>query len=331
MGEEDVTACADLLVEASLRGVESHGVFALLPVFAEQAQHGVGRSGSSPSIVSERGAVAVVDGGGASGPRTARVALETACKLAQSNGAGVIAVRRCGYLGALGWSVLPAAEQGLIALAAVNAMAFVAPAGGREPLHGTNPLAIAIPHEPNPIVHDMRTNAFALADYWHSLATGEPLPDGVLIRADGTTLTDVEELERGGWEAAVSLPLAGARGYGLALALDVLTAALAGMPIGREVAWETERDALGAFFLVLDPAAFGAREQFVGAVRRLAQQVRDTAALDPNDPVRLPGERAAMERRRRLEDGIPFTASQREQLEERLAALGLSARATPPS
>jgi LDH2 family malate/lactate/ureidoglycolate dehydrogenase len=319
---QDSSATADLVLESSLRGVDSHGVLALLPIFAEQARHGIGGPSSGPAVAERRGAVAILDGGGASGPRAARAALAEAIQLARANGLGAVVARRIGYFGALFWSVLPAAEQGLFALATVNAMAFVAPVGGREALHGTNPIAVAIPHDPDPIVLDMRTNAFRMGDFWESMRTGAPLPDP-LVGPEGRLLTDAREVEAAGWDSAVSLPAAGAKGYGLALVADVLTAALAGTSIGREVAFDDERDGLAAFFLVLDPSFFGPAERFAGAVARLADQVHATAPLDPAEPVRVPGERSAAERRRRLVEGIPVDGELWAKMEKSLVELGI--------
>jgi LDH2 family malate/lactate/ureidoglycolate dehydrogenase len=326
-GAEDAAAWADLMLHASLRGVDSHGVPALLPTFVEWAGTGVGRTGSAPVVAEARGAVCVVESGEAGGARTARFAMSEAEARAREHGIGAAVARGIGYFGELAWTVEPAAQGGLVALAACNAMAFVAPAGGLEALHGTNPLAVAIPHEPNAIVADLRTNAFRMADYWHSVTTGEPLPPGVLF-ADGAPIRDVRELERRGWEGAVSAP-AGVAGYALALVVDVLCAALAGTPIAREVAWEHERSSLGGFFLALDPTAFAPARPFAEAIARLAADAHETAPADPETPVRLPGERAAAERRRRLTEGIPVDARQWGRMEERLRSLGVEPPARP--
>lgn len=328
MGSADAEACADLLTESSLRGVDSHGVVTHLSLYAEQARAGIGAPGRTPTVVERRGAIAIVDSAGASGPRTARFALETACELAGSRGVGCV-VARLGYFGALWWTVHPAARRGLVGLATVNAAAFVAPHGGVEALHGTNPIAVAIPHEPEPIVLDMRTNTFRMADYWESVRTGTPLPEGTLLTPAGAPLTDPDELDAGLWTSAVSLPLAGEKGYGLALVVDVLTAALAGTPIGRELELDHEDTGLAAFFLAVDPSAFGPPGHFADAVSRLADQVHETTPVDPGSPVRLPGERSAAERRRRLEDGIPVDPVLWNRLLRRLDELGLSAPAAP--
>jgi LDH2 family malate/lactate/ureidoglycolate dehydrogenase len=329
-GHEDARAWSELMLHSSLRGVDSHGVASLLPVFCEQALAGIGAAGSAPAIVEERGSTGVVEGRRAGGARTARLAMETAGELARRHGVGVTVARSIGYFGALAWTVEPVALDGLVGVCACNAMAFVAPHGGREALHGTNPIAFAMPAEPEPLVVDMRTNAFRMADYRAGLAGGRALPDGVLLGPDGEFITDVAELERLGWDGAVSLPAAGEKGYGLALVVDVLTAALAGTPVGREIrGWNDEQAGLAAFFLALDPAAFGPAEVFADTVRRLGEQVHATEPLEKGVPVRLPGERASAERRRRLAHGVPLDAGAWERMESELRALGFEPPARP--
>lgn len=317
------------MVQSSLRGIDSHGIVALLPIYVAQARVGVGRPEATPAVTRANGAVAVVRGAGASGPRTARVAIEEAAALARANGVGAVVAAEVGYLGALWWIVEPVARDGLLAIAACNAMAFVAPHGGSEALHGTNPIAAAIPARPGPIVVDMRTNAFSMAEYWAAVAAEKPLPEGLLMATDGTPVTDPVALEREGWETAVSLPLAGARGYGLAVLVDCLTAALAGMPIGRDVGYEDERDGLALFTLVIDPASFGPSERFIDSVTRLATQAHEIVPTDPARPVRLPGERAAREHRARLDRGIPVEPHLWEALQQRLADLEIDVQ--PPT
>jgi LDH2 family malate/lactate/ureidoglycolate dehydrogenase len=128
----------------------------------------------------------------------------------------------------------------------------------------------------------------------------------------------------------VSLPAAGAKGYGLALVVDVLTAALAGTAIGREIqGWNDEQSGLAAFFLALDPAAFGPPDRFASGVARLVEQVHATEPLVAGEPVRLPGERASAERRRRLANGVPVDPGAWERMESELRGLELEPPARP--
>jgi LDH2 family malate/lactate/ureidoglycolate dehydrogenase len=230
---------------------------------------------------------------------------------------GAAVLRNSSYLGALWWCVIPAAEAGMIGLGMVNGGPMVAPHGGLEPLHGTNPLAFVAPREPFPLVLDMRTNALRMADYWRSLTTGQPLPPGGLLTLEGRPSDSAADVEGG-----IYLPLAGAKGFGLALLVDVLGAGLAGGTIGREVSLGDPTD-LSAFFLALDPAAFGPADGFRAALERLVAQVHETTPADPSEAVRIPGERMAAERERRLRDGIPVDPALLSEMEAELRGLGL--------
>jgi ureidoglycolate dehydrogenase (NAD+) len=312
----DAQLAADALVDASLRGIDSHGVTRLLAYHARQARERHIDTSATPALDTCQGACATIDGRHAPGLSTARLALGTATTCARVHGAGVVVARNVGYLGALGWCVRPGAVDGLIAVAACNSEACVAPYGGREALHGTNPIAVAMPAEPHPVVVDMRTNALRMADYWAAVATGGALPSGTMLSSDGEPTTLAAAAEDG-----VYLPLAGAKGYALALVVDVLTAALAGGPIGREVGAGARSD-FSLFMLVLDPAAFGAG--FASAVGRLLAQAHATAPLDERSPVLVPGERAQREYEERLEHGIPMSLAERAALAAALTELGLA-------
>jgi ureidoglycolate dehydrogenase (NAD+) len=312
----DAQLTADALVDASLRGIDSHGVTRLLAHHARQALEQHIDTSATPVLDRRQGACATIDGRHAPGLSTARLALGTAIACARVHGAGVAVARNVGYLGALGWCVRPGAVDGLIAVAACNSEACVAPYGGREALHGTNPIAVAMPAEPHPVVVDMRTNALRMADYWAAVATGGALPSGTMLSSNGEPTTLPAAAEEG-----VYLPLAGAKGYALALAVDVLTAALAGGPIGREVGGGARND-FSLFMLVLDPAAFGTG--FGDAVARLLDQAHATAPMDERSPVLVPGERAQREYEARLEHGIPMSPEERSALAAALSELGVA-------
>lgn len=277
-----------------------------------------------PSLERQHGATAVVDGCHGSGFVVSHYALAHAVELAEAHGCAAVSARNLGYTGALWWSVAPAAERGLIAVTMFACDALVAPHGGREPLHGTNPLAVAIPAHPHPIVVDMRLNQLRTADAVAATRTGEALPPDGLLGADGNVSRDPADLATG-----VLLPLAGARGYALALVVDILAAGLAGGPIGREIPHLASGvpARYSSFFLALDPAFFGETEVFAGAVASLVSQVESTAPIDPERPVRLPGARAALERDRRLRVGIPVDRSSWEIHERALRDLGVEIRA----
>jgi LDH2 family malate/lactate/ureidoglycolate dehydrogenase len=313
-----------MLVESSLRGIDSHGVVAHLASYAKDALNGTVDVSAQPEVVGVAGATAVIDGRHGPGLRTASLALEKAMELSDSYGVGVAVARNVGYLAGMWWSVEPALAREKVALVAMNSEACVAPHGGKAAFHGTNPIALAVPNGERPIMLDMRTNGLRMADFYASQASGAPLPAGGLIDKDGVESTDPAALFEGG----TTLPLAGAYGWGLSLLVDVLAPVLAGGPITDEVPALSGGvpAAYSCFFLALEPSFFLPREQFQALVAQLVDEAAAAPPTDPATPVRVPGDRARAERSRRLSEGIPVDPTLWSRFETKLAELGLSDR-----
>jgi LDH2 family malate/lactate/ureidoglycolate dehydrogenase len=160
----------------------------------------------------------------------------------------------------------------------------------------------------------MRTNALRMAEVASAEASGGLLPQGRLLDSRGRPSRDPGDAATG-----VLLP-DGHRGSGLALVVDLLTAGLAGAPIGAELGPSGEVQT-SLFVMALDPDRFAGAAAFGVALERLTGQVRGTPPLDRRRPVRMPGDRGATERARRACHGIPFD---RARMDARLRELGLA-------
>lgn len=305
------------LVDASLRGVDSHGVAVLLPLHAQEAASGRVDVDAVPHIERQTAACATIEGGNAPGATAMALAGALAHRLVSEHGLAAVSLRNIGYLGDLYHFVRPWAEEGLIAFMMTNAEAEVAPHLGRVALHGTNPLAFAFPAPNHPLVIDMRTNSLRRADYWNSLLTSSDLPAGTVLDKDGLPIVDPAEVASG-----VLLPLAGPKGYGLALAVDLLTAGLSGGLIGQNLTDATP-GSYSAFLLVMEVSRFGESGQFDEQVSHLSHQARAIPPLDPAEPVRLPGDRGEEERRIRSASGIPLDPRWGSMVDE-LRAMGIA-------
>ncbi|MFH1570816.1 MAG: Ldh family oxidoreductase, partial [Gemmatimonadota bacterium] len=181
-GEADCVA--DALVEASLRGADSHGL-ALLPTYVERTRSGQIRPGRTWVVRQETAAAALCDGQHGMGPVLACAAADLAAAKASRTGVAAVVLHDGNYVGALGYYVRRVAERGLLALAAANATPRVAPHGGRAGLHGTNPIAWAAPRAGGePLVFDAAT-AFAAARVSRAQDEGEALPPGAALDAAG--------------------------------------------------------------------------------------------------------------------------------------------------
>ena len=316
MQDREIADCTDILVETSLRGVDSHGI-ALVATFAERIRSGQMRPGCTLFVRREAASTAWVDGQQGMGPSLARRCVHMAMDKARRTGIGAISLADGNYVGALAPYLLPIAEAGFFGLAAANSTPRVAPLGGREGVHGTNPIAwIAPVVDGDPLLFDAATG-HAAARIRQAADEGRPLAPGIALDADGNPTTDPAAATAG-----TLLPVGGALGFGLGLLVGVLTGGLADGPVGTQVPPVSDwSSAYGAslFILVVDPAGFGGVEAFSRRCADLCTAVQMTEPMAGGDPVRSPGERARMCRQQRQVDGIPMSRLHWEAVLKRLA------------
>jgi LDH2 family malate/lactate/ureidoglycolate dehydrogenase/isocitrate/isopropylmalate dehydrogenase len=308
------TAC--VLAYADLSGIDSHGI-ARLPAYVQALRTGVIARDGEPTVRSDGGAVALVDGHGLLGHPVTRMALAEAVDRAAQHGVGWVNVRGSSHHGASGAYAFEAAERGLVALIATNTGPIVAPTGGARPYLGTNPIALGVPVAgEEPLVFDMATSAVAGGKFEIALRTGRPVPLGWGVDAQGRPTTDPGRVFPG---KGALLPLGSDRersshkGYGLGLLVEILTAVLAQGPTGPGVGNLTFRAGGGPpevshLVVVLDPARLGDPGAQRSGAQQLLAGLRATVPVDEQLPVRTPGQRAAAERARRRAAGVPLDA-----------------------
>ncbi|WP_346619310.1 Ldh family oxidoreductase [Blastococcus montanus] len=307
---------AHVLAYADLSGIDSHGI-ARLPAYVAMIGSGAITADAEPTVHSDGGAVALVDGHGLLGHPVTAVALREAVERARRLGLGWVNVRDSSHHGASGSYVHDAARQGLVAIAATNTGPIVAPTGSARPYFGTNPLALGMPVTgEEPMVFDMATSAVAGGKFEIALRLGTRIPLGWGLTAEGRPTTDPGAVYPG---KGPLLPLGSDRehsshkGYGLALLVELLTAVLAGGPFGPGVGNLTARAASGPprtshLVVVLDPARLGDPARMQAETQRLLGELRALTPVDPGLPVRTPGQRAAAERALRRVEGVPLDA-----------------------
>lgn len=318
VGDAEAAVTTEHLVQASLRGVDSHGI-TLLGVLAERIRSGQIVPGRLVFIRRETPTTAWLDGQHGLGPVLAMQATALAQQKAERCGLAAVSLKDGNYVGALAPFVEQLAHAGLIGVAMANATPRVAPAGGRQGLHGTNPIAWGAPgmDEDEPLVFDAATG-HAAARIVQAADEGRPIPSGIALDRDGQPTTDPEAAAQG-----TLLPVGGALGFGMGLLVDLLTGGLAGAPVGRQVPDVSQLDGpygCSFFALAINPAYLGGADAVRAAVTQLVAQIRDTDAAEAGQPVRAPGDRARQERAKRLNTGIPFTERRWTALCERLRA-----------
>jgi len=307
----------DALIEANLRGIDSHGI-RVLPHYLEKWSVGQIVPGSEPAVVKETKTTAMLDAGQGLGHYASFVTMNKAISSAREHGLGSAVVRQSTHNGAISHYTIQAAHRGMIGIAATACAPHVAPYGGTTGVHGTNPISYAFPREQDdPLVFDFSTGHSGAKMKNHAEREGL-LPENRVINAAGRPTTNPAEL-KDGW----ILPVAGHVGYGFGLLVDGLTAGLADSPIGRQMplASETSGPYYGSFFaLAICPDAFGGSGPFEERFGYLIHQLESNQPQDPAKPVRWPGQRGWQFRKQRLREGIPIPKAQWDSLIERLSA-----------
>ena len=281
---------SDSLTGADARGLSSHGAARLLPVYVRRLAAGTTRARPNLRIERRRGNVALVDGDSGAGQVVGSWAMGLAIELAREAGAGVVGVRRSSHFGTSAFFVEQAAAAGMIGIALTNAPSNMPPAGGRSKYFGTNPLAIGFPGgEDAPVVLDMSTSVVARGKIVMAHKAGEPIPPGWAIDEDGNPTQDTAAALRG-----AVLPMAGYKGAGLALMIDVLCGVLTGAAFGRQIVdlydEGEQQQNVGHFFVAVDIDTLMPLELFRARMAEFAAEVRAQPRLPGVERIYLPGE-----------------------------------------
>jgi ureidoglycolate dehydrogenase (NAD+) len=293
---------ADLLVWANLRGADSHGVLRI-PRYVEMIELGIINSKPELRFVSEFGATAVLDADRAPGAAGMAMAAEKAMALAPVSGIGWCSARNITHAGAVGYFAHQVSRAGLIGIAMTASKPLMIYAGSRAEGVSTNPIAIAAPtgNPERPILLDMSTAAVALGKIMAARDSGRPIPTGWGVDANGADTTDPKLVK-------AVLPMAGPKGSGLSLMIEILSSLLVANPIISASLNGVEDVPFNGLVMAIDPRAFGDKIGFIQAVDELSRAIKDLPAVSENGEVLLPGERGFAERDKRTAEGIPLAA-----------------------
>lgn len=304
---------ANVLVAADCRGIASHGT-ARLPNYVALVDAGVLDPAGRPIREGGRPALTRFDAANGWGHHAGRVAVDWAIEAAREVGNATAVVRHSNHFGIAAWYALRAASKGLIGMAFSNTSPLVAPTRAREPLIGTNPIAFAAPAGRfGTFCLDMATSTVPRGRIEVAARRGEALPVGWAIDGDGRSARTAEAALRGalqplGGEEAT----AGYKGYGLSVAVDILTGVLGGATYGPNVIglFSTEGASdLGQTYTVIDPAAIDAAGAFERRLETYCQQLIEAPTI-PDAPGRvlIPGEPEAEAERRSDTHGVVIDA-----------------------
>jgi LDH2 family malate/lactate/ureidoglycolate dehydrogenase len=296
----DADRLADYFVWVELSGRPFLGA-RRIPEFVARVRAGGTRTDGADEamIVRDLPAFAVIDAADTFAQLTGAWAMEVAIDKARTAGVGAVVVRNTTTAGALGYYAMRAVERKMIGLAVNDTPAVMAAHGSAGRTLGAQPFSIGSPAGAHPpLLLDMTNSAMSMARMHDYQRRGEKLPKDVALAVDGTPTVDPLEAIAG-----ILLPMAGHRGYALALMWEVLTGVLSGGPgLGDEVAFpdshsEPTRGSL--FLLAIDPAAAMAYESFTARVDAVIDLMHEARTAPGVDRVVVPGERSQAAARER--------------------------------
>ncbi len=310
---------ADILVWANLRGVDGHGVLRL-PRYLYLI--GIGLMNPRPEMreIRETPASVVIEADRALGPVAFCLGMKRAIDKARGAGIGLALVRNTTHGGAVGYYVLQAVAENMAGLVTTTSLPNMAYHGARAPGVATSPLAIGVPGGDHaPLVLDMATAIASfgkLAQARHAAAT---LPEGWALTGAGDPTTDPGQ-------AAIPMPLGGAKGAGLALMFECITSLLVGNPLVEAELTGPEgerRHNQNGLLLAIDIAQFIDVAAYGASLDRMVELIKALPKAPGTDEILVPGERGdrVLEERRR--DGIPIAPGTWRALGEAADQLGV--------
>jgi len=321
---EEAHIGAEYLVKSDLRGVATHGVMRL-PAYIRRLEEGWMRPVMKLETLRSKGATSLINACGSMGQIVAHHAMGLATELAAEHGVGWVNVIDSSHFGTAGLFAMRALEKNFIGYLCSNSAPQMAPYGGRKKIMGNNPLAYAFPAGSRPpVVLDFSCSTVSVGRVILSAKQGASIPHGWAVDAEGRPTTDPKDVsERDG----SLLPMAEHKGYGLAIAHEILTAVLGG---GRwtmfiKDIYKPAPDGIQGTchsFMALDPECFVGREEFIEGITRYIDAVKASPTAQGVEEILYPGEGSARIETERRSSGIPLpeaVAVDLQNLAERLA------------
>ncbi len=303
--ERNAAAVARTVTAAERDGAKSHGLFRI-PGYVGSLRNGKVNGRADPQVRRLGPCVVVVEGDRGFAPLAIEIGRPPLIEAAREIGMAALALRRTHHYAALWPETQALAEAGLVAMAFVNSPPYMAPAGGKRPFFGTNPMSFAWPRPARDgksggaMVWDQASSAMARGEIMIAGRDGHALPPGVGIDREGEPTTDPAAALEG-----AQLPFGGYKGAAIALMVDLL----AGPMIGEVASWEAgEEDngdggpaTGGELVLAFDPVRFGADDALERGERLFAKMLE-------MEGTRLPGDRRVAARARTPGEGVEIPA-----------------------
>lgn len=336
--EDDAKICAEVLLESDKRGIESHGCNRFKPIYIDRIVDGIQNPVTNFEIVKETETTAVVDGHDGMGQVIGKKSMQLAIDKAKKYGLGMVVVRNSCHYGIAGYYATLATKQGCIGITGTNARPSVAPTFGVEGMFGTNPLTIGIPtDEEFDFVLDCATSITQNGKIEYYERIGENIHEGTVIGIDGKPITGdaataLKKIRKG--DAALTTlggigeALGGYKGYGYALAVELLSSVLQDGIYGKDLNGKDKNGKkapyhLGHFFIAIDTNHFLGEELCRKKGGDILRAIRASKKMPGEDRIYTAGEKEYLIWQERKDKGVPISYAVQKEMSEVRDALKL--------
>lgn len=301
LSEEHAEQTAEILTWSHERGYASHGAVRV-EYYSERIYKG-GITTDPKFTWKQTGPCSgIFDGDNGIGYVVATEAMKKAIEMAKENGVAVVGMSNLSHSGSLGYYTEMAADQDLLAISFCQSDPMAVPYGGTEPYYGTNPISFAAPTaDDRKVVFDMATTVQAWGKILDKRSQGASIPSDWAVDAKGLPVTDPHLVN-------ALVPIAGAKGYGLMMLVDVFSGVLLGVPFGKHVSSMyhdlSKGRELGQMHIVIDPARFIGTEEFKKRMSTVCDELNAIPAAEGYGKVYYPGERAVLRKQKADKEGI---------------------------
>lgn len=310
---EESKIITDVLLQADLYGIESHGIQRLIR-YHQEIKRGMVAIDAKPKTIFETPISSVIDADCAMGQIVAVQAMKTAIEKAQKSGIGMVAVRNSNHFGIAGYYSKMAVSSDLIGICMTNTEAIMVPTFGKQPMLGTDPISVAMPAEPIPLLFDAATTVVPRGKLEVYHKKGESLPDGWALDENGVVsedpnlvLQNIIHKRNGG-----ILPLGGAgelhagyKGYGFALVCELFTGILSGGLTANHISSSGSYAGICHWFCAADYGMFGEKEVIRKNFSNYLQELRNSEKAVGQTRIFIAGEKEYEAQEHKKAEGIP--------------------------
>lgn len=288
--ERDADIVTDSLVDADLKGISSHGVMRL-PIYIERIKAGSLKPKTSPTVEKDGRNILLLNGHNGLGQVLGVEAMQEAIKKAKEHSIGLVGVKNSHHFGAAAYFSELALESDMIGISLSNTTPLMPAIGGASPVVGNNPISFAVPTQNEiPISFDMACSVVAMGKILNAQKKGSDIPLGWGVDQRGNPTIKPQDVLNGGFIS----PVGGAKGFGLALMVDILSGVLLGGAYGagvKSIYQDIQKpNSCGHMFIAINISDFIPINMFKEHVDQMIRAIKNSKKSEGITEIYMPGE-----------------------------------------